>query len=107
MRHTLFIIGTFSVLGLALFSARAGGEDDGPARKLLNSQGCKACHSLEGDRGSLAKSFTEMRATLSRADVRRALVNPSQRHAKSKIRDFSHLQDEEIEALVDFVLPEP
>ena len=107
MRHTLFVISTLSLLGLTLFSAGATGEDDGPARKLINSQGCKACHSLEGDGGSLAKSFTEMRASLARADVRRALVNPEQRHARSQIRDFSHLQDEEIEALVNFIRPKP
>ena len=80
--------------------------DDGTARKLLNSQGCKACHALEGDGGKIATSFEEMRQNLSRIDVRLKLFNQSGAHGNAKIPDFSHLSEEELDELVNFIQPQ-
>ena len=106
MQKIALIIGVVSLLGLALLPARSYGQDDGPARKLINSQGCKACHTLEGDGGTLAGSFEDIRAKLSRAEIRQQLVNQEQKHGKSKIPDFRHLSEEELDALVNFLKAE-
>ncbi|MGK2907102.1 MAG: c-type cytochrome [Desulfuromonadales bacterium] len=82
-------------------------RNDGAARKLINAQGCKACHALESDGGIVAESFEEIRAKRSRAEIRLMLVNPEGKHGKSKIPDFSHLSDEETGALVNFIQPDP
>ena len=106
MQQRSLIIGVVSLLGLALFPAGSYGQDDGPARKLVNSQGCKACHTLEGDGGTLAGSFEDIRARLSRAEIRQQLVNQEQKHGNSKIPDFSHLSEEELDALISFLKPQ-
>ena len=106
MRHRSLIVGAVSLLGLTVLPVSSYGQDDGPARKLINSQGCKACHALEGDGGTLAGRFEDIRAKLSRAEVRLQLVNQEQRHGNSTIPDFSHLSDKEIDALVNFIQPE-
>lgn len=104
--HSLSIIAAIFLLGLTALPASSAGQNDGPARKLINAQGCKACHALGGDGGTLAGSFEDMRAKLSRTQVRRQLANQDKRHGKGTIPDFSHLSAEEIETLVNFIKPE-
>ena len=107
MHRILLLIGVILLLPLSVLPANSAEQDDGPARKLINSQGCKACHTLGGDGGTAAGSFEEMRTKLSRTEIRLQLVNQSQQHANGRIPDFSHLSQEEIDALVNFILPEP
>lgn len=106
MYRTL-VIAVFALLGLTILPAASAGQDDGPARKLINSQGCKACHALGGDGGNLAASFEEIRAKRSRVEIRQKLINPARKHGNSRVPDFSHLSSAEVEALVSFIQPEP
>jgi len=103
MKNRSLIIGVASLLGLMLLPFGSFGQDDGSARKLINSQGCKACHTLEGDGGTMAGSFEDIRAKLSHAEIRQQLVNQEQKHGNSKIPDFNHLSEEELDALVNFL----
>jgi ubiquinol-cytochrome c reductase cytochrome b subunit len=91
------------ILGLTAVNGQGAFIDEAGARKLMNSQGCKACHSLEGDGGKTAASFEDIRARSSRAEIRSQLVNPAHRHGNGRIPDFSHLSDAEVDALVDFI----
>jgi mono/diheme cytochrome c family protein len=94
----------FTILFAAIYGQSSA--DDGAARKLLNSQGCKACHALEGDGGKIALSFEEMRQNLSRIDIRLKLYNQSGTHGNSGIPDFAHLTEEELDELVNFIQPQ-
>lgn len=107
MFRTYLMTLTISVLTVAVLSNTSYGLDDGPARKLINSQGCKACHALEGDGGSLAVSFEEMRENLTRTEIRSQLVNQEQRHGNGAIPDFGHLSDNDLETLIEFILTVP
>ena len=73
------------------------------ARRLLNSQGCKACHSFEGTGATRGSDLDKVGSRLTREQLRSQLVNPQHRHAAGRIADFSHLQDHEVEALTDFL----
>ena len=106
MDRTLLIIGVVLLAILTVLPASSEAIDDGPARKLINSQGCKACHTLENDGGTVAGSFEEIREKLSRQEIRRQLVNPARQHGNHTIPDFSHLTEKEIESLVNFLQPE-
>ncbi len=77
------------------------------ARKLINSQGCMACHTLDGNGGVIAGSFEAMRDKLTRAQIRSQLVNPERKHSNGKIPDFSHLSETEIDVLVNFIQAKP
>ena len=107
MSRALLIVSVISLLSWSVLPASSEEQNDGPARKLINSQGCKACHALESDGGIAAESFEGIRAKHSRAEIRLALVNPEGKHGKSKIPDFSHLSEEEMGVLVNFIQPEP
>ena len=110
MYRSLLIIEIIFLLGLTALPTNSPAsneeQDDRQARKLINSQGCKACHTLEGDGGTMAGSFEEIRASLSRTEVRLQLVNQEHKHGKDTIPDFSHLSEEEIATLVNFIQPE-
>jgi len=73
------------------------------ARRLLNSQGCKACHSFEGTGATRGSDLDKVGSRLTREQLHSQLVNPQHRHAAGRIADFSHLQDHELEALIDFL----
>ena len=73
------------------------------ARRLLNSQGCKACHSFEDTVASYGPDLNHIGSRLTSEQLRATLVNPRHRHGNSRIADFSHLQAEEIEVLTDFL----
>ena len=102
---------TFSILLLTLPVTTAGEslppEQEALARRLLNSQGCKACHRFEGGTTEVAGGLKELSQGLSRAELSRSLVNADHRHGKDLIPDFSHLQPGEIEALVNFLFNLP
>ena len=99
--------GVIPALILTVLASDCPAMDDGPARKLINSQGCKACHALENHGGTAAPSFEEMRTRLSRAEIRLQLFNQEHRHSNGRTPDFSNLAEKEIEALVIFIQPEP
>ena len=106
MPPKLLIIAIAIILNTILSPfAYAGSEAE--ARQLINSQGCKACHTLDGNGGVIAGSFEAMRDKLTRAQVRSQLVNPERKHGNDKIPDFSHLSENEIDVLVNFIQPKP
>jgi cytochrome c2 len=91
--------------GSLLFTAVAFAQSDteGLARRLLNSQGCKACHRIEEAGASTGPSLEKVGSRLTREQLRLKLANPQKRHATGRIADFSHLQNNEIDALTLFL----
>lgn len=105
-RRTLSRLAILTLAGATALCADSRADTSGQARKLLNSQGCKACHALDGDGGNLAGDVTSMRR-LSRADIKLQLISPTGTHGQGTIPDFRHLSAAEIEALVNFIQPNP
>ena len=106
MPPKLLIIAIAIILN-AITSPFACADSATEARNLINSQGCKACHTLDGNGGVAAGSFESMRDKLTRAQVRSQIVNPERKHGNDKIPDFSHLSEKEIDVLVNFIQPKP
>lgn len=90
-------------LGLLWPAETVASEEEALARRLLNSQGCKACHPFESQGEFPAPALDRIGQRLSKEQIRRQLTAPDRRHAAGKIIDFSHLADAEIDALVAFL----
>lgn len=73
------------------------------ARRLLNSQGCKACHKFEGHGTATGPGLEELSVNLNQKELYQALANPEKKHGDGLIPDFSHLRADELEALVSFL----
>jgi len=78
-------------------------DEEAIARRLLNSQGCKACHPFESQGESLAPDLSTVGSRLKKEEIRHRLVSADHRHASGRIADFSHLRSDEIDALVTFL----
>ena len=106
MPPKLLVIAIAIILN-AILSPVASADSETAARKLINAQGCKACHTLDGNGGDIASSFEAMRNKLTRAKIRSQLVNPERKHGNNRIPDFGHLSEDEIDILVNFIQPKP
>ena len=102
MRPKLLVIAIAIILN-AIFSPFAYADGKTEAHILINAQGCKACHTLNGNGGDIAGSFEKIISIFNRD----RLVNPEHKHGNNKIPDFSHLSDREIDVLVNFIQPKP
>lgn len=91
------------ILAMLLAAGTASAADEALARRLLNSQGCKACHRLDADGGTTGPDLSNVGSRLTKDQLRSSLVNPQQGHATGRIGDFSHLQAAEIDALTAFL----
>ena len=102
MRLTTLLLLLAIPLGLppAVF---AQPDTEALARRLLNSQGCKACHRIEEAGATSSPDLEKVGGRLTRAQLRSKLVNPQRLHAAGRIADFSHLQESEIDALTTFL----
>lgn len=88
---------------LPALAVAAPPEPEALARRLLNSQGCKACHRIEEAGAITGPNLEKVGSRLTREQLRGKLANPQKSHANGRITDFSHLQAEEIDALTLFL----
>jgi len=92
-----------ALLVSALALPHQAAADDTRARQLLDSQGCKGCHRLGGEGGTVGPDLKEVGARLSREQLRQQLIEPRRRHSDGSMPAFNHLPASDIEALVDFL----
>jgi hypothetical protein len=91
------------VLAFTVTAAFAQSEEEALARRLLNSQGCKACHRLDGEGGTAAPDLSKIGSRLTREQLHDALISPKKLHARMLIPDFRHLPQNELDALINFL----
>jgi ubiquinol-cytochrome c reductase cytochrome b subunit len=91
-----------AALSLAL-AAPALAADDARARELINSLGCKGCHQLAGEGGTLGPAFDGMGTRLKEKDIREQLVNPKGKNPKTMMPAFANLPEKDIKVLVDYL----
>lgn len=78
-------------------------ETEALALRLINAQGCKACHRINQSGASIGPDLEKVGSRLSREQLRGKLVNPQKTHAAGRIADFSHLQSQELDALISYL----
>ena len=108
MRTLTAAICLIAIYGVAGPAPAAGSADEeAMARRLLNSQGCRGCHRFESGTAEVGPQLDDVGTKLSRDEIYSTLVNPGRLHGNGLIPDFSHLSDEEIDVLVDFLHNRP
>jgi ubiquinol-cytochrome c reductase cytochrome b subunit len=91
-----------AALSLALVTP-ALAADDARARELINSLGCKGCHQLAGEGGTLGPAFDGMGTRLKEKDIREQLVNPKGKNPKTMMPAFANLPEKDLKVLVDYL----
>lgn len=91
-----------AALSLAL-AAPALAANDARARELIHSLGCKGCHQLAGEGGTLGPAFDGMGTRLKEKEIREQLVNPKGKNPKTMMPVFANLPEKDLKALVDYL----
>jgi hypothetical protein len=73
------------------------------ARRLINALGCKGCHELEGDGGSLAPALDKVGTRLSRDQINQHLEAHSSTRKKGFMPSYSTTPQAELKNLSDFL----
>ena len=86
-----------------LVGTAALAAEDARARNLINSLGCKGCHLFEGSGGSLGPSLDRVGQRLTADQIREKLIAPRGADSRATMPAYSHLDRDDLEALVDFL----
>jgi cytochrome c2 len=88
-----------------LFSlaAPALAADEAQARNLINSLGCKGCHSFEGSGGALGPALDEVGKRLDENQLEAKLLQPKASNPNSMMPSYGHLSQDNLAALVEFL----
>jgi putative heme-binding domain-containing protein len=100
MARPLLVVPLLMTILLSAAPARA---DDSLARELINTQGCKGCHRLAGEGGTVGPDLTEVGKRLTPEQIRQQLLDPKSRNSDAIMPAFDHLAPGEIDALVEFL----
>jgi len=94
---------SFILVLLASLASPALAEDDAMARGLLNSLGCKGCHSFEDSGGSLGPALDGVGKRLTREQIEAKMLTPKTTNPASMMPAYGHLAEEDLAALIDFL----
>lgn len=95
MLITLLLCGTSPVL--------ADDSTEAEARRLINALGCKGCHQLEKDGGSLAPPLDQIGTRMSRLQIRQHLSAHAQEEQKGFMPSYNTTSQAELELISDFL----
>ena len=93
-------------LGLGLASPALGAGSTARARELIDSQGCRGCHRIDGRGGDLGPALDNVGKHLSRKQLAALLKNPQAAHPGSMMPSYAHLPPRDLQALVDYLARE-
>jgi len=93
----------FALILLAALASPVFSADDAKARGLINSLGCKGCHSFEGSGGTLGPALDGVGKRLSKEQIKTKMLDPKGTNPASMMPAYGHLATADIEALIDFL----
>jgi ubiquinol-cytochrome c reductase cytochrome b subunit len=94
-----------AVAGLVLVLAATSwaSEDEARAGELIDSLGCKGCHSLNGGGGTLGPALDAVGKRLDGNRIRRKLLDPKATKPDSMMPSYARLPEKDIDTLVDYL----
>jgi len=90
-------------LALVLATTAWAANDEGRAAELIDSLGCKGCHTLNGGGGTLGPALDAVGKRLDGSQIRRQLLDPKAANPGSMMPSYANLPEKDIDALVDYL----
>jgi len=91
-----------AALSLAL-AAPALATDDARAMELINALGCKGCHQIDGNGGTLGPALNGVGTRLKEKAIREQLLDPRSKKPGTMMPAFAHLPEKDLKVLVDYL----
>lgn len=77
--------------------------DEADARRLINALGCKGCHKIQGDGGSLAPELGQIGSRMTRDQIKKHLANHGTSHNENFMPSYDTTSQAELTLLSDFL----
>ncbi len=103
MFRTLSTLLIALVFGLFPLTAIAEKNPEADARRLVNALGCKGCHKLEGDGGSLAPELDHIGSRMTRDQINQHLAAHADSRQKGFMPSYNTTSQAELTLLSNFL----
>lgn len=101
-RTALILITALTIL-LASPCPGLAATDQQQARQLLNALGCKSCHRLEGQGGSLAPELDQIGTRLTAKQIQQLLAEHGQGQAEHNMPSYDTTSAAELELIANYL----
>lgn len=91
------------LFGLCPLVVSAEKSSEADARRLINALGCKGCHTLEGDGGSLAPELDHIGSRMTRAQIKKHLAAHAESRKKGFMPSYNTTPQAELTLLSNFL----
>jgi len=92
-----------AALALVLAAPAFAAGDSSRAVELINSLGCKGCHQINGEGGSVGPVLNGVGKRLDEERIRQQLLDPKVANPNSMMPSFGHLPEKDIDTLVEYL----
>lgn len=99
----LFRVIPILLLGLCPLFVSAAEKPEMDARRLINALGCKGCHKLEGDGGSLAPELDKIGSRMTRDQISKHLAKHTTAHKNGFMPSYRTTSQAELKLLSNFL----
>lgn len=99
----LFRVILILLLCLCPLLLNAAEQQEVDARRLINALGCKGCHKLEGDGGTLAPELDHIGTRMTRDQISKHLANHTSAHKNGFMPSYNTTSQAELKLLSDFL----
>ncbi len=103
MRTIIFLLTSLLLCGSWPALAELNKSDEARARLLINALGCKGCHQLEGDGGSLAPALDQVGKRLSKEEIVRHLAAHASTRESGFMPSYQTTDRDELRNLSEFL----
>jgi mono/diheme cytochrome c family protein len=100
---TILLLSLFLFTCLQATNAQPSQVDEARARRLINALGCKGCHQLDGDGGTLAPPLDQVGSRRTKEEIVSYLAAHASMRKTSIMPSFSTTDREELENLSEFL----
>lgn len=107
MQKKLFFTIILTTYSVFLFSATVIAADESPqidpALELINVLGCKGCHTISGEGGSLAADLTQIGSRMSKKQIRAQLVAEPATRSGGFMPSYKSLSEKDLDDISEYL----
>ena len=92
-----------AIIACFILSASPSSAEKPTAIDLIHAQGCKGCHSINGNGGILGPALDGIGLRLTHKQIRQKLISPKIGGHSSEMPDSRHLTEQEVDLMTDYL----
>jgi hypothetical protein len=102
LKSALLLLSFCGIIPAATIAAEDISQND-PALHLIHALGCKGCHSIHGEGGSLAPDLTQIGSRLTAGQIQIHLIAPAETRTRGFMPSYSSLPKNELRLISNYL----